>query len=204
MGVYEPSSAESRLQFGSASKTKSAHCRQEAARHADWVVITEHLSTTVRKWLLEAERKQAGLSSARSGRGTGGSPAVASSSQSGRGLLEDIADCDPSRSIGDGEALCQGRSRNHRQRASQPCSVHGCGGRIEPTTRPGYRRGHFNELKLCSHVFARFEAIHLGFPREDGFPIVVAGLHVTTLCRLEPMMAGGGVRPVRYEIFGIR
>src|SRR5262249_57085513 len=45
---------------------------------------------------------------------------------------------------------------------------------------------------------------HLGFPREDGFPIVVAGLHVTTLCRLEPMLAGGGVRPVRYEIFGIR
>jgi hypothetical protein len=58
--------------------------------------------------------------------------------------------------------------------------------------------------RRLSHVVAGLEAIDLGLPGEDGFPIVTAGLHMTTLRLLEPMSSGGRVRPVRHEIFGAR
>ena len=72
-------------------------------------------------------------------------------------------------------------------------------------------RHRASELARWSRAPARreypspwLEAIDLGFPREDGFAIVTAGLHMAALRHFEPMTSGGSVRPVRHEVFGSR
>jgi hypothetical protein len=58
--------------------------------------------------------------------------------------------------------------------------------------------------RAALEIVAGNEAIDLGFPGENGFPIVPAGRHVTTLRHLEPMSAGGRIRPIGHEVFGAR